>query len=202
MKTINKSIKMGKLIFSRFYKMISKPENSSPISGGLVNNHGFSKKLNCLRILKVACLILIFITTNSTIFSQTVSFGYDDNGNRISRVLEVEKMESGMISFPVKNLPMEYAKAKEEAENVMEEETTVNIYPNPTKGILNIEISNLSEEGKVDLSVYDLNGAKLINDKNLAPITDLDISKLKDGIYILQIKLNGINYNWKIVKNH
>jgi len=113
-----------------------------------------------------------------------------------------------MISFPVdKKLPVEYAKAKAEEEKVVDlntfpEETIVNIYPNPTSGILKVEVTNLSNENNVDLSLYDLNGSKLIDQKKLPAITDLDISKYKDGMYILQIKYNGAYHNYKIVKKN
>lgn len=64
----------------------------------------------------------------------------------------------------------------------------VNIYPNPTEGILNIDISDV-EEGNVSIKLMDLSGRliKEIQTNSLKNI-QLDINNLSNGIYVLQIR--------------
>jgi hypothetical protein len=128
-----------------------------------------------------------------------IVYSYDENGNRTSRILVSQQLKSAIINFPVTE-PSKLTIAEDKKENIGELETTIRVYPNPTKGILKVEIMNLPENSKSDLKLYDLSGKILINQKNLNPVFDLDISSFRDGIYILRIELDKLINNWKIIK--
>ena len=64
------------------------------------------------------------------------------------------------------------------------------IYPNPTKGIVNIN-------KKVDLKVFNNLGDVIISKNNTNAI---DVSKMSPGIYNIQIKHNNNIINKKIIK--
>ena len=72
--------------------------------------------------------------------------------------------------------------------------TSVNVYPNPAKDIINI--SNVSS--KAQFEIYSV-GGQLVNQG----ITDgkVNVSKLTKGVYILSIESNGEKTQTKFIKN-
>ena len=72
-------------------------------------------------------------------------------------------------------------------ENVLSE---VSVYPNPTKGIVNIFIPNNDEPSTI--SLYDLQGREILKKESTEMNTSLQIDTLQDGIYLVTIEnLNG-----------
>jgi hypothetical protein len=147
---------------------------------------------------------------------QHIKFDYDDNGNRISRVLFVEEVQSSSVKFPIMNprslqkfndnQQPESLKTKDEplTAEVKSENEVVKpvVYPNPTKGLLRVMVPTMPLNALTDLRVYDLNGTELIIVKNPGTETEIDISQYRDGIYILRMKIDQLIFTWKIVKNH
>ena len=79
-------------------------------------------------------------------------------------------------------------------------EASYSIFPNPTKDVLNIQVKK--SFGKVTMTLTDINGrVVLTQDANLSSDTQLNISTLQSGVYILTIKGENINTNDKIIKN-
>jgi hypothetical protein len=73
------------------------------------------------------------------------------------------------------------------------------IYPNPANNVINIKVNkNL---GTADVSLIDINGRQVLNSlrTELSGEVSLDVSGLKSGIYILNIKGQFINTNEKII---
>ena len=67
-------------------------------------------------------------------------------------------------------------------------ETQVNIYPNPTNGIVNIEGENINK-----IEVYNISGKKIIETININNLTSIDISDHQNGIYFIHITSdNGV----------
>ena len=62
----------------------------------------------------------------------------------------------------------------------------ITVYPNPTKGLLNLNINNLMGKEAL-LTMYTLNGKKILSQKlNTGnPKVQLDLSNYQDGIYTL-----------------
>ncbi|MGQ9847383.1 MAG: PKD domain-containing protein, partial [Bacteroidales bacterium] len=75
------------------------------------------------------------------------------------------------------------------------------LYPNPTKELLNIEIVDY-EVRSASFEVYDLTGRLLpVNAKNSSNNQfQIDVSSLKQGIYILRSKINGLTINQRFTK--
>lgn len=147
------------------------------------------------------------------LFSQKIEFTYDENGNRLSRMtLTVEQLRSNTVKFPVYNpvnlKSVENAKAmgiEDAAKNstgIEEGEMITLVYPNPNKGLIKIDISNIPLESNNEMRLYDLSGMELKVKRNFDSYSEIDISQLKDGIYILRIKINNTITDWKIVKSH
>lgn len=74
----------------------------------------------------------------------------------------------------------------------------VNIYPNPTNGILNISLVNISN---VNYELYALDGRLILNNefKNVNEIK-IDLSNNESGVYFLKLNINGEIISKKIIK--
>ena len=74
-----------------------------------------------------------------------------------------------------------------------------NIYPNPTKEFLNINVKANSSETFKSAQIFDLSG-RIVMDKPLTS-TQLNISRLQNGTYLLVLKnQNGKSFTQKFVK--
>lgn len=68
------------------------------------------------------------------------------------------------------------------------------IYPNPTNGILNIYSPTV-----VDISISDVTGKVVYNQKSLSNDNTLDLSHLNSGVYFAKIKSESAEKNEKII---
>jgi hypothetical protein len=144
---------------------------------------------------KIVSVIFIIFLSIGFLNGQTVSFTYDDSGNRNSRTVQPLK---AAVQFPVvnpKNLLVEEAKAE-----LIEGELSTLVYPNPSKGLIKIDILNMPLDARTEARFYDLSGKQQMVIRNFESSSEIDISKLKDGIYILRIKINERAFDWKVVK--
>jgi hypothetical protein len=145
-------------------------------------------------------IILLFLIIPLNLLCQTVKFTYDSNGNRTSMVLIPVQLKSGTINFPILD-PDKLALSQNQKEPIPEGQPFVKIYPNPTKGILKIEIFNYKDESSTSLKLFDLSGVELISLNKLNPNFDLNLSLKNNGVYILKIMIDDLMFNWKIIKN-
>lgn len=175
--------------------------------------------MNRKRIILV-CLVLLLVMR---LFGQTVSFTYDENGNRVSRTITVQRLNSnetkslltdpkqlGTQNSRAKSLEVggssKTADAKGQDEIIRERikteegEIGFNVYPNPNKGLVKIDISNMPLNSDSEMKLYDLNGNELKVLRNFDNHSEIDISQYRDGIYILRIKINEKRVDWKIIK--
>lgn len=77
------------------------------------------------------------------------------------------------------------------------ESDTIEIYPNPTKNILNI--INLSES--CEYIIFNIMGSKVLSGKVSRESNSIDLSELQSGYYILNLKnSNGLNKTLKVIK--
>ncbi|MGX7667267.1 T9SS-dependent M36 family metallopeptidase [Flavobacterium pedocola] len=75
----------------------------------------------------------------------------------------------------------------------------VRIYPNPTRGILNIAIHNYV--GKLSVQVYDLNGRLVFDDEtvNFSSEHTARLNGLENGVYLIKLKGENLEYTQKII---
>ncbi len=124
-----------------------------------------------------------------------ISFDYNESGERISRkVIYLDTQEKTQI--------------KEQKEEVRAAVTDVfsnkevKIYPNPTRGILNIAISGMTgdETGSFHYQIYNNAGQLTFETDTFEAKTLLDFSRYPAGIYIVRISFNGNHKEYKIIK--
>ncbi len=76
-------------------------------------------------------------------------------------------------------------------------ENNVNIYPNPTTGIFNIELPTNSEN--TEIAVIDITGKIIYETTTKGTNTSIDLSNNPQGVYILKLQFNEQTINQKII---
>jgi uncharacterized protein YcfL len=138
-------------------------------------------------ILFFTALLLVSCDANA---QNKVSYGYDDAGNRISRIIVMEE--------PV------LSAAETEGEATVYSEVLaklqIKIYPNPTQGLLRIEIDNLPPNVSARIALYQLSGKLVTLQQNVTHSTEMNITGQPAGIYLLKIIAGEEQTEWKIIK--
>lgn len=151
---------------------------------------------NNKRIFKrIAVIFMLFMVLSvwagANVCAQNkIKYTYDDAGNRLTRKKEIVVQTRGALN-------------NEEEPSVYEEElseTKVTIYPNPTKGVLKVDISGVEKFENAQISLYDLTGKLLQQWAGISQSNEIDLSERTPGMYIMQIVYNGNASSWKIIK--
>ena len=144
-------------------------------------------------------LVSIFMTGICTAQSTERNFCYDAAGNRIMRT----------ISFPCTSVPAAPRSATSSASDEQEEEQmftekigdiVCKAFPNPTTGELTVTIDNYDDLKEGKLTLYTANGQQLQTYEITGATLTLNISAYAPGIYLLNLQMNDVVKNWKIVK--
>lgn len=132
-------------------------------------------------------LLLLLSTFLLSAKADKVLFSYDSAGNRVRREIVIEKKS---------------APSKMEAEyfSDMLSEKEIKIYPNPTDGLLKVEICGYDDPDNCKISVYTISGQLVLASDVTSSLTEVDITTQPDGMYIFLIVLNGEESTWKIIK--
>ena len=132
------------------------------------------------------CILLLHAAMNFS--AQNLTYTYDAAGNRIGRVIlmKVPQAPEGIQN--------------ETAVNDLIAEKAIAIFPNPTKGIVTVEIKDYSVQMQAEFRLMDLSGRTIINRKASSSIQTFDLSRFAAGTYLMQICINGETVVWKIIK--
>ncbi len=128
-------------------------------------------------------------------FSGTNNLGAYTNGELNERGIYYRNLVSPAPSY----IQQVYAQGPEIPTNIDDQLNSagqVEVYPNPvTKGKINLSIPNdISEE--CNILLYDLGGNEILAKQNT---TQLEVSHLKNGVYILHIKSTKVNIVHKVL---
>jgi len=78
----------------------------------------------------------------------------------------------------------------------------ITIYPNPTKGLLRVDITGVEIPKDARIYIYNVQGAIVRQLTGISVSNELDISAQPAGSYIIKILLNKDNIStWTIIKN-
>ena len=123
--------------------------------------------------------------------AQTVSYSYDQAGNRISRIT-------------INVGPTMTKRNTETTDTVLGKDVLgkleVKIFPNPTKGALGVDLTGINPDIITRISVYGGQGAQLYNAVAIEGLNPLDFSKYPEGWYILRIEAGTERKEYKIIK--
>lgn len=140
----------------------------------------------------LATLLLAMVSSHAQ--NAIVNFGYDANGNRISRTLTVAKVEEKGKSDDI-TTTLDFISEETNAFGGV----TVSIYPNPTHDKLTVSIQGL-RENHVIACLIATTGAILIQQELCKDVHDLDLSSLPSGMYLLQLSASNMTQILKIIK--
>lgn len=132
-------------------------------------------------LLTCVCAISFVVAT-----AQVVVFDYDNAGNRIKRE----------ISSPVNAAPGR----SNMAPSKMIESDFVTIGPNPTTGIVRVEISNFEPGDKGLLHVFTTSGQLIAKIDILSSVTEINIGSHAAGIYVFVVETDKVNARSMIIK--
>ena len=159
--------------------------------------------------MKKLIITTIWLLASLVLFSQTeaIEFKYDAAGNRTERhVIE--------LKAPEKNQEERYKNQElQNGDEVVYEERLgdmeVSLFPNPTKGELTISIrqttahmAGAQDSGQTNgrIEVFSVAGEKVFEQNEIGNETNVDLSDLPDGVYVLNIFVGEMTSTWKIVK--
>lgn len=121
--------------------------------------------------------------------AQNVTYRYDAAGNRIQRTVTLQTQLQSSPSASDMALM-----------NDIIAEHGIKIYPNPTRGMLSVEINEYSDDLNVEYWLSDMSGRIINHQKASSKTAYFDLNKYPAGIYLLKIKVNDETAVWKVVK--
>jgi hypothetical protein len=139
----------------------------------------------------IITILLLNIMVNFNCFAQVYYFGYDANGNRISRTIT---LPPGLKSTDNKE------STDNQVFNEVIDDLEINLYPNPTKGEITVVLKNFEKEQSSMISLYDYSGRLLQIHNNIQESNTIDLSGLPRATYILRIVAGDKKTEWKVIK--
>lgn len=141
--------------------------------------------------LGLACILICTPAVSKA--QDIVSYAYDYAGNRISR----------KIVNLTENPNPTHVKKSENPAPVEEQlgERKITIYPNPTKGMLSVDINGGDEKDELSISVFNADGKQLLNKKVESGANPVDMSSYPASWYILRVTAGEKMTEFKIIKN-
>ena len=141
---------------------------------------------------KIILLCLLWMSFYPMLHAQQdkVTYRYDAAGNRISRTIVIAPR-----STP--------ASVEEEQQDVYTEllsDIQLKIYPNPTTGLLKVEIYNLPEGQTAQIWLYAMSGQLIATFKDVSSTVNVNISGQPAGVYLMKISAGEYQTEWKIIK--
>lgn len=134
---------------------------------------------------KFIFLVILILVPIGISAQNKIYFAYDSIGNRTSKTIVLSKSTILQNTEPLKEII-----GKRE----------MKIYPNPTKGMLQIEIPDYENLKNGVITVYNVQG-KLITQKKIDSFKNtIDLSSVSNGLYIMQINAGKEISSWKIIK--
>ncbi|MFA6922997.1 MAG: T9SS type A sorting domain-containing protein [Bacteroidales bacterium] len=175
--------------------------------------------------MKTLTLTISIMLLSIAVKSQNYYFAYDANGNRTTReVIELPQSTPGKKDKPKDETAKNNTSEENSGENTntitdnstqnnnaSENQTAktyeaslgsqkITIYPNPTKGELKIDITNLPQATNGLISITDMQGRVIYKSQNVNSTNTLSIANESAGNYVMKIVINGKSKEWLVVK--
>lgn len=155
-----------------------------------------SKKIAALLL---ACCVMLAGTECFAV----IKYEYDAAGNRVKRYEPSSQQPARQMNIDDDEQTIDIF--DEQTTGIYEEELPemkISVTPNPTNGILQVQISHAETLQGAEIRLYSPQGTLIRQVDNLSEITTLDISSQPNGIYIMQVVLDNKEIStWKIIKN-
>ena len=136
--------------------------------------------------------------------AQTIDFEYDAAGNCVikyktitmpaPKMQSVEKQQNDSTEEIIDNI-----NAPAPVEDIIGD-TKIVIYPNPTDGILVVEIQNSNAQTSVNYTLMQANGKHITNGTSAGNPLLLNLSGFSSGVYLLRLTIDAKSQTYKILK--
>jgi YD repeat-containing protein len=148
------------------------------------------------KILYIPVCLLLLLSASALAQNTTVHFGYDANGNRISRILEIRRIQSDDFLAGEDNMDLvPTLDGQRETWGGLH----VSVYPNPTQSRFTIRQSGTATL-PIEASLYTANGI-LIEQRILSDMNEeFNLGERSAGVYFLQLSSEQEKQTWKVVK--
>jgi hypothetical protein len=120
------------------------------------------------------------------ILQAQLRYSYSPTGNRVVSYIGFAKIAAN---------PGEQEEYTETLGNIK-----FNIYPNPTKGLLKINVDTDIKVENLKIELYDVNGKKVIDKSVISKEIEVDITDAITGNYFMKVFVNDKPYYWNILK--
>jgi len=151
-----------------------------------------NRKTNKMK--KKILFLLILVSALSVRAQQKTCYSYDNAGNRISQNVILISISSKSLSQSTDSVSQQKISSSLLICNVT-------VYPNPTKGVLSISITEIAEDAVSGIALYNSSGQLLKKMQVIGNSTFLiDISSYANGIYLIDFKQGESHQLYKIIK--
>jgi hypothetical protein len=139
----------------------------------------------------IGCM-MFFVTLEAQI-----TYVYDASGNRTKRIITksipIDTAAYKFKSDSIQDTSNDDAFVKKDAFEVL-------VYPNPTDGMLEIELPELKPNQKAQMRIYSITGSLVKHIRSLQRRQSVDLANLSAGIYLLYITVDENTVVKKIIK--
>ena len=125
----------------------------------------------------------------ASVRADRIVYTYDASGNRTLREKEIVYRTRSVVDGE----PEEYS-------DTLSLYNKVIVYPNPTEGLLRIDITGMERVARSSLSGYSQSGQLLMSVSPLSDSNDIDLTGYPSGVYHFIIVLDDKTSTWKIIK--
>lgn len=136
-------------------------------------------------------LVLLLFNFNS-VRADRIVYSYDNSGNRTLRQKEIVYRTRSVVDGE--------SQEQEEYSDTLSFYNKVTIYPNPTEGLLKIDVTGMECVSSSSLSVFNQSGQLLMNIRPLSGSNEIDLTGYPSAVYYFIIALDDKTSTWKIIK--
>ena len=127
-----------------------------------------------------------------------LQYTYDNNGNRLTRTV----IDNFTITLGKTGITDTLQSKKYVPITNVSNDFKINVWPNPTTSTISIGLqsTDLKQKQEFEYVVTSITGSLLLQNKVFTNNTELDLSGLNNGIYLLKLIANNKTYIYKILK--
>ncbi|MCU0362421.1 MAG: T9SS type A sorting domain-containing protein [Bacteroidales bacterium] len=156
--------------------------------------------MNLIPRLKLIFIMSALLIFTSGVSGQDFTYSYDLAGNRTLRTLGVSRTSE--MTFPLSDADLKKLKGEDA---FLQQETTpgekaLKVYPNPTTGIIKLDLAGYEENISGQFRLFNLGGTLIQEGRLDSPSSELNMGNTPDGIYILKVRINEVVFDYKIIK--
>ena len=140
----------------------------------------------------IPVILILFLLNFNTVRADRIVYTYDASGNRTLREKEIVYRTRSVVDGE-SDEPEEYS-------DTLSAYNKVTVYPNPTEGLLRIDITGMERVVRSSLSAYSQSGQLLMGVSPLSDSNEIDLTGYPSAVYYFVIAIDDKTSTWKIIK--